>query len=363
MTDGTGPPSGRRATGLDVAERAGVSQSTVSLVLAGKAAGRVSPRIQRRVKAAADELRYRPDASARALRSGRARAVGLFVPDVTNPFLGRTLRGAQSAARRAGYDVALLEPGDDRDDQLRSMESLRAGAVDGLLLFVVEPPPTEELAPLSPVVLIEAERPGVPSVALEVAAGTDALMAHLVGLGHRHIAHLACAIDVMTFRRRGDRWAAALDALGVAPVERRRAFAPFTLAGARAAARALLADGSGTGPRPTALFCDDDLLAAGARLAADDLGLRVPDDLAIAGFAGTVLSEASVPALTTVLAPAEDLGAAAMDKLLALIEGRPVEERTRLGVHLAVRGSTAPPVTPVPPVTPAPAPVVAGEGL
>ena len=194
--------------------------------------------------------------------------------------------------------------------------------------------------------LIEAERPGVPSVALEVARGTDVLMGHLVSLGHRHIAYMASAVGVKTFRRRGERWAAAMDDLGVPEGERRAAEAPFTLDGGRATARALL--GPGPGPRPTALFCDDDLLAAGARLAAADLGLRVPEDLSIAGFAGTILSEASVPALTTVLAPAEDLGAVAMAKLLALIEGRPVEERTRLGVELAVRGSTGPPAAPAP---------------
>jgi DNA-binding LacI/PurR family transcriptional regulator len=344
MTPPEEPP--RRATGHDVAGRAGVSQSTVSLVLAGKAAGRVSPAIQRRVLEAAAELRYRPDASARALRSGRSRAVGLFVPDVTNPFLGRTLRGAQAAARRAGYDVALVEPGDDRDDQVRSMESLRAGAVDGLLLFVVEPP-AEALAGLAPVVLIEAERPGVPSVALEVARGTDALLAHLTELGHRRIAYLGAALDVATFRRRGERWSDHLDGLGVPTAERRRAAAPFTLDGGRTTAHGLLTNGPG--PRPTAVFCDDDLLAAGARLAAADLGLDVPGDVSIAGFAGTILSESSVPALTTVLAPAEDLGATAMAKLLALIEGRPVEERTRLPVELAVRGSTAPPAGSGPP--------------
>src|SRR5918995_356819 len=305
MTPPEEPP--RRATGHDVAGRAGVSQSTVSLVLAGKAAGRVSPAIQRRVLEAAAGLRYRPDASARALRSGRSRAVGLFVPDVTNPFLGRTLRGAQAAARRARHDVAPVGPG----------------------------------AGLAPVVLIEAERPGVPSVALEVARGADALLDHLTELGHRRIAYLGAALDVATFRRRGERWSDHLDGLGVPTAERRRAAAPFTLDGGRTTAHGLLTNGPG--PRPTAGFCDDDLPAAGARLAAADLGLDVPGDVSIAGFAGTILSESSVPALTTVLAPAEDLGATAMHKLLALIEGRPVEERTRLPVELAVRGSTAPP--------------------
>ncbi|MDY7102591.1 MAG: LacI family DNA-binding transcriptional regulator [Actinomycetota bacterium] len=334
----------RRPTSHDVAAAAGVSQSTVSLVLSGKADGRVSARVQDRVRAAADALGYRPDAAARTLRSGRAGAVGLLVPDVTNPFLGRVLRGAQARAREADVQVALVEPGDDRDDQLQAMQALRAGSVDGLLLFVVAPPPPDELARRGPVVVLDAVAPGVPSVTVDVAGGFDAAIAHLVALGHRRIAHLGADVDASTFRVRRARWLAAMDELGMPAAGRSEAWAPFDLDAAREAGHRLLA----SSPRPTAVVCDDDLLAAGLRVAADEADVDVPGALSIVGFADTVLSQVTTPALTTVAAPAEELGATALGHLLALIAGTPAPMRTELPVRLVARASTAPPAAPEP---------------
>ncbi|HEX4805765.1 MAG TPA: LacI family DNA-binding transcriptional regulator [Conexibacter sp.] len=331
--------NGPSVTSLDVARLAGVSQSTVSLVLSGKGSGRASTEVQERVRRAAAQLRYRPHPSARALRSGRTHAVGLFVPDVTNPFLGRVLRGAQQVAREEGYTVALVEPGDERDFQLSAMDALRDRGVDGLLLFSVRPPrPTDE-QPGLPVVLIEAEQRGVPSVTLDVDAGAAAAMEHLLGLGHRAIAHLATDIPLRTFSTRGRRWRKALAEAGAEPDAALEARCAFTLGAAREAARALLSAPT----RPTAIFCDDDLLAAGARLAAADLGIDVPGQLSLVGFAGTILSEVTLPQLTTVSAPAEALGDGAMRKLLALIRGAAVQQRTVLPVSLTLRDSTAPP--------------------
>ena len=101
-------------TSVDVARRAGVSQSTVSLVFSGKGPGRVSEATQERVRRCARELGYRPNVAAQALRLGHSRAVALLVPDVTNPFFSRVLRGAQRAAQAAGYTVALVDTANDR---------------------------------------------------------------------------------------------------------------------------------------------------------------------------------------------------------------------------------------------------------
>jgi LacI family transcriptional regulator, repressor for deo operon, udp, cdd, tsx, nupC, and nupG len=328
-------------TSLDVARLAGVSQSTVSLVLSGKGSGRASAEVQERVRRAAAQLRYRPHPSARALRSGRTQTVGLFVPDVTNSFLGRVLRGAQQVAREELYTVALVEPGEERGFQLSAMDALRDRGVDGLLLFSTKPPRPDDEHPTVPVVLIEAEQRGVPSVTLDVAAGTAAAMEHLLALGHRAIAHLGTDIPLRTFAARGRGWRRALSAAGISPDDALEAHCAFALEAARAAARGLL-EAPAT-RRPTAIFCDDDLLAAGARLAAADLGIDVPRELSLVGFAGTILSEAALPQLTTVTAPAEELGADAMRKLLALLRGGEVQQRTVLPVSLTVRDSTAAP--------------------
>ena len=147
-----------RVTSVDVARRAGVSQSTVSLVFSGKGRGRVSAATQETVRRCARELGYRPNVAAQALRLGSSRAVALLVPDVTNPFFARVLRGAQRAAQEAGYTVALVDTGNDRRWEEQSFEALRAGPVDGYLLFEVMPP--EAMGPDEHVVLIESGRRG-----------------------------------------------------------------------------------------------------------------------------------------------------------------------------------------------------------
>src|ERR671914_1302506 len=130
----------QRVTSVDVARHAGVSQSTVSLVFSGKGSGRVSEATQERVRRSAQELGYRPNVAAQALRLGASRAVALLVPDITNPFFSRVLRGAQRAAQEAGYTVVLVDTANDRRWQAQSFEAPRAGPVDGYLLFEVMPP-------------------------------------------------------------------------------------------------------------------------------------------------------------------------------------------------------------------------------
>src|ERR687897_3787257 len=192
--------SGERVTSIDVARRAGVSQSTVSLVFSGKAPGRISGRTEAAVRAAAEELGYRPNAAARALKTGAARTVALVVPDVTNPFFGGLLRGAQTAARAAGYAVALIDTAHDHEWGARSAEALQSGPADGLLLFEVDPPPAD--AGWEPIVVIESDGRGHPSVSLDVVDGTRQVVEHLQALGHTRIGHLTAIWDTMTFIQR-----------------------------------------------------------------------------------------------------------------------------------------------------------------
>ncbi|WP_433466236.1 LacI family DNA-binding transcriptional regulator [Spirillospora sp. CA-128828] len=328
----------RRPTGHDVAELAGVSQSTVSLVFSGKTAGRVSAKVEERVRHAAARLGYRPHASASTLRAGRARTVGLLVPDVTNPFIGHVLRGAQRAGRADGVTVALIEPGPERTWQLTAMEALNAAAIDGMMLFGIEPPASTALGPI---VLIEAVADGFTSALLDVRQGTAAAVGHLLELGHRRIAHLGTDLPPTTFKARASRWRRELDQAGIGAAESPEVLAGFSLQAARGAAHQILS----LTPRPTALFCDDDLLAAGALMAAHDLRIAVPGELSIMGFAGTLLSEAATPQLSTVVAPAEELGAVALQTLLQTLDGRATTPRP-LPMTLVPRASTAPPHRP-----------------
>ena len=320
---------------MDVARHAGVSQSTVSLVLSGKSAGRVSARTEAAVRAAAEELGYRPNVAARALRTGTARTVGMVVTDVTHPFFGPVLRGAQVAAWKAGYAVALVDVANDPDRERDTFEALRAGPVDGFLFFTVEPPAgTGEH-----VVAIEVSPPGMPFVRFDTERGTELAIEHLLSLGHERFGHLSSALEAETFRLRRETVAAVLERAGLPPAVETRA--QFTFDDAAAGAHELL---SAAEP-PTAIYADDDLLAGGVYLAARELGLRIPDDVSVVGFDDLPFARVFEPPLTTIGIDAEALGSMAFDVLEESMTGggdEPPASRV-LPVELIVRGSTGPP--------------------
>jgi len=322
------------ATSVDVAREAGVSQSTVSLVFSGKAQGRVSEATQERVRSAARELGYRPNVAAQALRLGSSRAVALLVPDITNPFFSRVLRGAQRAAQEAGYTVALVDTANDRRWEAQSFEALRAGPVDGYLLFEVIPP--EALESDNAVVVIESEVENRPSVRFDADAGAAAAFQHLVDLGHRRIGHLAAAFDAPTFHARDAARRRVLSAAGLDPDELPRVKTPIAIEEARIAAGPLLDE------RPTAVYCDDDLIAAGLYLAARERGLAIPGDLSVVGFDDMDFARVLEPPLTTVALDAEKLGEIAFELLEACMAGRG-GSRVVLPAELLVRESTGPP--------------------
>jgi DNA-binding LacI/PurR family transcriptional regulator len=328
-------PANTRVTSVDVAERAGVSQSTVSLVFSGKGQGRVSEATQDNVRRCARELGYRPNLAAQALRLGTSRAVALLVPDITNPFFARVLRGAQRAAQTAGYTVALIDTGNDRRWEAQSFQALRAGPVDGYLLFEVMPP--EGLERDEHVVLIESRAPRRSSVLFDSGGGARAAFEHLVELGHRRIGHLASAFDAPTFDLRNAARRAVLTEAGLDPDEQPRATTDITIDAARDAAGPLL------DARPTAVFCDDDIIAAGFYLAARERGLRIPGEVSVIGFDDMDFARVLEPPLTTVALDAELLGSTAFELLEARLAGRRTPSQTVLPAELVVRGSTGAP--------------------
>jgi DNA-binding LacI/PurR family transcriptional regulator len=307
--------------------------------MSGKARGRVSAETQKAVRRAASDLGYRPNAAARALRTGAARSVALVVPDVTNPFFGHVMRGAQAAAWTAGYTVALVDTANDPEWELSSYEALRGGPVDGFLVFGIDPPPRRRGARSERIVLMEDEAPGHPAVRLDSAAGTDAVMAHLLGLGHRRIGRIAAPFDRHAFRDREDRWRAALAGAGIDPDAMPHARSEISFTAARAAALSLLDDPE----PPTAIFCDDDILAGGVYLAARDRGRRIPGDVSVVGFDDLDFTLLLDPPLTTVTGHPARLGALAFETLAAHMAGERVPHVQMVPVELTVRGSTGPP--------------------
>ena len=327
----------RNVTSIDVARKAGVSQATVSLVMSGKAAGRISDTTAESVRRCAQELGYRPNVAARALRSGTAAAIGLVVADVTHPFFGRTLRGAQRAAREAGHAVVLIDAAYGETGGEGSIDALPSGVIDGFVFFHAPPPGWLEAPGTPPVVVVEARSQRFPHLVLDIPAAADAVLAHLRELGHRRIGYLRGARPEETMDERHERWAAHLRAHGIDPATMPVASATFDPDATIAAGRELLERRD----EITAVMCDDDVLAAGMVAAAREAGVDVPRELSITGFDDLDLARLTAPPLTTVRFHPEALGAAAFEMLHARLRGERPESRV-LPVELVVRGSTGP---------------------
>ncbi|MEU8705686.1 LacI family DNA-binding transcriptional regulator [Streptomyces sp. NPDC048565] len=340
----TRQPAPPRPTSRDVARTAGVSQATVSLVLGDKWRGRVSAATAERVRDSARALGYRPNLAARSLRLGRTRTALLVVPALTNEFFARVYTGAAAVAAEHDFGVVLYPSPDGTGPARDPFASARA-ALDGVIASSMAAQAVGALRGVDlPLVMLDSdpdEHGAAARVNLDIADGMRQVTGHLLGLGHRRIVHLASAVDTWTFAVRAR---ALREAVRDTPgAVLRTVTAPLDVRAGREAAEAVLAS-SAPGPLPTAIVCDDDILAAGACKAVRRLGLRVPDDISVTGFDDLALATAVEPELTTVRLPAEQVGERGMTALLAVLEGRPVEHGD-LPVRLVVRGSTAPPPT------------------
>jgi DNA-binding LacI/PurR family transcriptional regulator len=328
--------SPRPVTTHDVARRAGVSQATVSLVLSGNPRARVAQTTRERVLEAAEELGYRPNILARGLVRGKSYAIGVVVPDLTNPFYLDVVTGVQRVAAEAGYAVL---PGDTRESTpIRHLEALRARQVDGVIIDGVGAAalPHDALSELKVVVVDEpSERwPGIASDAL--AAGRLAAE-HLVGLGHRRLAFIGPATDVHGFRMRERGFFQALRQAGIALPHEWLRRTPPTVSGGLAAMKALLAT-----HRPTGVFCANDLIAMGALKAALKAGVDVPRELSIVGCDDVEMASVVTPELTTIAIPARELGARAARLLIRQLDGQEVSVKPSkpLPVRLVRRATT-----------------------
>ncbi|MBO0794435.1 MAG: LacI family DNA-binding transcriptional regulator [Ktedonobacteraceae bacterium] len=351
MTDNTTPPS--PPTSIDVARRAGVSQSAVSLVFAGKASGRVGKQTQNAILQAAHELGYHPNRAARTLRSGRSRLIALAIPDVSNPYFATVLQGAEQAARSYGYSVMLAQVRDEQDWQHTILDALTSRTVDGLLLCEIQPPaPDEQMALQGKAVMVNIGNGILPTLQLDITTGMQTAMAHLLDLGHTRIAHLAASVDAETFHLRHHTYLDALRHAGCPTPNTYQAHAPFTIPEAYQAARRILE----CPDPPSAIICDSDVLAVGVYKAAKDLQRAIPRDVSVASFDDSIIARILDPELTTVAIPASAIGEQALLLLLRVLEaqntsptqnvrpplagGRGDATRITVPLELVVRAST-----------------------
>ncbi|MFC5723178.1 LacI family DNA-binding transcriptional regulator [Streptomyces gamaensis] len=333
-----GPRAVARATSRDVARVAGVSQTTVSLVMGEKWRGRVSERTAEAVRSAARGLGYRPNLAARDLRLGHPRTALLVVPALTNEFFARVWTGTARAAEQYGVGVVLY-PSPEGIGPARDPFASASATLDGVIASSMAAEALDALREGGlPLVMLDSDpdrTEASATVNLDIADGMRQLAAHLLGLGHRRFVHLAAEVDSWTFRERQRALAAALREAG--GTQLRTVYAALSVGEATEATEQALA---GPGPRATALVCDSDVLAAGACKAARRLGLRVPDDISVTGFDDLTLATAVEPELTTVRLPTEAVGEAGMRALMTVLDGGVAGSRA-LPVELVRRGTTA----------------------
>src|SRR5690349_6039699 len=257
----------------DVASLAGVAVGTVSNVL--NHPDLVRPLTRARVEAAMEQLGFIPNGSARQLRAGRSRCLGLVVLDVTNPFFTEVARGAEDYAQAAGYAVILCNSDEADDKERRYLRVLEEQRVRGILITPVHgrAPELRRIRERgTPVVLLD--RPGSAgqcSVAVDDRRGGEIAVSHLLGLGHRRIALVNGPVAI---RQCADRRRGALRAVERAGLDPAAVLAEVTVAAMNARAGAVAADDllstmtsgavtSGAAARPTAVFCTNDMLALG----------------------------------------------------------------------------------------------------
>lgn len=329
----------------EVAEQAGVSLGTVSNVL--NRPEMVAEATRQRVEKVIKELGFVRNASAHQLRAGHSHYLGLVVLDVTNPFFTEVARGVEDAANAAGYIVILCNSDSSPGKENRYLRVLEEQRPAGILITPVQ----NDVSYLQhlrqqgiAVVLLDrlSRARGLCSVAVDDVLGGALATRHLLELGHRRIAFVSGPLTMRQCaeRRQGMRRATREAGLDPDKVTSEIAATAQNAAAGEQCVETLLQQE----PRPTAVFCANDLLALGLMRGLHQRGIRVPDDIALVGYDDVEFASVLSPALTSIRQPKYELGRAAAELLLDEIESKTAHEHRQVVYtpELLVRASTVP---------------------
>lgn len=338
---GPAADASRRVTIRDVADATGVAPSTVSRALS--LPDRVNHATQQRIQQAARELGYVPNSQARALTSGRTRAVAVLVSDITNPFYFDVIRGTQHQLAGAGWTQLLVDTEESADAEMAALSAI-AGKADGAVLTAsrLSDAQIARFAERTPLVVVNRRPAGVPSVLIDTPGGVEQAVQHLVSLGHRDVLYIAGPDSSWSNERRWRALVRVAKRLDVR-VARVGPHAPFVDSGAAAADAAVHAGA-------TACIAFNDLIAIGMLARLRERGVRVPEDMSIVGCDDIFGADFCNPPLTTMTSPIERAGRVAIRMLLGRLGAIPADElpgehmsgAVALPTHLTVRESTGP---------------------
>jgi DNA-binding LacI/PurR family transcriptional regulator len=323
----------------EVAERAGVSVTTVSHVI--NKTRYVSPETRKLVLQAARELNFYKDAHARRLATGRSDFLGIVVSDIENPFFPEIIKNFEAEALKRGFDLLLVNTNYDSRRAETAVRRLIENRVRGVAVMTSELASTltEELsANQVPVVFLDLGSPGayVSNLRVDYSQGISEAMQHLHDLGHRDIRFVAGPRSLRSARIREEVFLTALRHWGLPSDQIIEG--NHKIDGGLAAGRAVL-----TGDNlPTAILCSNDLTAIGVIQALEDGGLRVPEHVSVVGFDDIHISSVLRPSLTTVNLPRNRLGKLAFEALRKMLKTKCRRGRIyTVETHLVVRNSTA----------------------
>ncbi|HTE18312.1 MAG TPA: LacI family DNA-binding transcriptional regulator, partial [Armatimonadota bacterium] len=328
---------GNERTLKQIAEELNLSLMSVSRALNGHKG--VSPATRHRVQEYVRQVQYRPNLAARTLVQRRSQVLGVIFPSLRQTFWAEIVLGIERVAKASGYTVLFAHSDDRADVEREEIETLLARQVDALLIASSDPEANLEAlrqahAPHRPVVLFDRYADGLeaPAVFCDDRDGARRLTEHLIGLGHRRIAHLAGPSGLSVARDRLRGYHDAMERAGLLPIV---VACGFGEEAGRQGARALL-----DGEPVDAIFAAHDPIAFGVLDVLKERGLRVPEDIALVGYTDVEHAEHMAVPLTVMAQPTFAMGEATAQLALDLLAGR-VSARTRLVLpaHLIVRQS------------------------
>ena len=323
----------------DVARRANVSIATVSRVL-NPSDHKVSSETAEKVRRAVKELDYHPNALARALQMKKTMTIGVIIPDISNHYYAEIVRGIQSVADREGYNIILQNTDRIQERIVKSIYLLRENIVDGIIFsggIINGYEPLSALKELRDrVVVIGRHDVNFPAIMVDNIAGATLAVEHLIDRGHARIGLIGWSDNSTTAKDRlsGYKSALAQNSCHFEPSLVRQG--QLTPESGYNEAKLLLSQEN----KPTAIFAGNDQMAFGVIYAATEMGLRVPEDLAVIGFDNIPLSSFFVPSLSTIEIPMFTLGSDSMETLVSLIAGEKISRIKLHKTNLIIRKST-----------------------
>ncbi|RCX21540.1 LacI family transcriptional regulator [Fontibacillus phaseoli] len=319
----------------DVAKLAGVSVATVSRVLNDK--GYVGQHTREMVEQAIKELNYKPNEVARSLFKKQSNTIGLIVPDIMNPFFPELARAVEDTASKFGYNVILCNSDEDRLKEQAYLDTLQQNYVNGIIVSSNTMTANQIIELNIPVVSIDREiSKGLPTIVVENMKGASEATRFLMNKGCSRIAHIRGPQGVVNAEERCE---------GYREVVHQESWfsesyivdGDYDMESSIEATLELLK----THPEIDGIFAANDIMAIGAMKAANQLGIRVPEELAIIGFDGIRLSSVTIPELTTIVQPIYELGEKATTMLVSLMNQQEVGQTYyKLDVELIERNST-----------------------